>query len=430
MSALEDMSTTETLMARLRRETDQHHRNIEALPFFDALLSGTLPVRSYVGLLKAMAVVNGVLESALSQAAHPTLASLWREDMRKVSLLQADLASFEGQDAGDIIPATERTLDLAAKVREWSMAQSLALLGCLYVVEGSMLGAKVLRHKLARMLGARGRAGLGYLSKYEAEVVHHWTDFGRRMNAVPLNEEGCQTIVDGARATFEGVGRIVTALYPFDEGLTWYSASALNPEAGMHRVAHDPRELLAALDAGEKSWNTYPYFEWRYGERGKRFTRSDSAWLVTLSDMTPDVVHQQVRWLGGLLSARGMPQLLLEHHLGNLHQALVQAVPERECRYNRLLEAAGALQALRYRHVESHIFQSLTDKFDEQVGGSWSNRMKGTGQILCSAVADEQAGIEQAVKSLETWMTDASRFPEHWISAVGALLTRARACAP
>lgn len=414
-------------MDRLRSETEEHHRRIEALPFFDALLAGALPVRAYVGLLKAMAVVNGVLESALDSADHPVLASVWREDLRKLPLLQADLASLHGQDTADIIPATERTLELAATMREWTAARSVALIGSLYVLEGSMLGAQVLRPKVAQMLGATGNAGLAYLSAYEGEVADHWRDFRRRMNAVPLTEAECQCIVEGARATFDGIGRIVAALYPFEEGPARYHAGALNTDAGMHRVACDPRELLAALEAGERSWGAYPYFEWRYGERGRRFTRSDSAWLVTLSDMKPEIVHQQVRWLGHLLSVRGMPRLLLEHHLGNLHEALVLAVPERRSRYDKLAGAAADLAELRRRHIDEQAFRSLAEAFDERVGHTWSARLKGTGRILLSAVADEKAGIEQAVESLEGWMTDPSRFPERWITAVRDTLARARA---
>lgn len=424
------MSTVETLMDRLRRQTEEHHRKIEALPFFGALMAGSLPVRSYVGLLKAMAVINGVLESVMSRSTHPVLTSIWREDMRKLPLLHDDLASFEGHCSGDIIPATERTLDLAATVRDWDTAKPIALLGCLYVVEGSMLGAKVLRHKLAQLIAPRRQTGLAYVSKYDAAVADHWRDFSQRMNAVRLDQKACQAIVDGACGTFEGIDRIVAALYPFEEGPTRYHAAALNPDAGMHPIAYDPRELLAALDAGERSWDAYPYFEWRYGERGKRFTRSDSAWLVTLSDMKPAIVEQQVRWLGRLLSVRGMPQLLLEHHLRNLHEALVRAVPERQHRYDKLGEAAGGLGAIRRQHIDDHTFHSLSDEFDKRVGGSWSARLKNTGRILASAVADEKAGIDQAVESLEGWMTDPSRFPERWVSAVRYVLGKARATQP
>lgn len=420
------MSRVETLMDRLRRETDEHHRKIEALPFFEALMGETLLIRCYVGLLKSMAVVNGVLESALSHSKHPVLASVWRENMRKLPLLQADLASFEGEDLSDILPVTTRTLEFAARVREWSASQPLALLGCLYVLEGSMLGSKVLRDKVARILVLQRQAGLQYMSKYDSNVTDQWRGFAQRMNAARLNENDTQMIVHGAQSAFEGIGHIVEVLYPFEEAPTPYQASILNPDAGTHHISHDPRELLAALDAGEKSWKAYPYFQWRYGERGRRFTRSDSAWLVTLSGMRPEIMDQQVHWLGRLLSVRGMPRILLEHHLHDLCEALVQAVPEREHRYVKLAEAAGGLRKIRHQYIDEYTFESLSTEFHGEVGHSWSERLPGTGKILVSAVVDEMAGIDRAVQSLITWMTDSSRFPEPWISAVHNILAKAR----
>src|SRR4051812_34517008 len=89
------------------------------------------------------------------------------------------------------------------------------------------------------------------------------------------------------------------------------SASALNPRAGHHLVTADPRELAAVERAGERSWSTWTYYARRYGERGRQFTRSDSAWVATLGGQAADLVDQQIRWLGALLAARGMPRLLL-----------------------------------------------------------------------------------------------------------------------
>src|SRR4051812_28593243 len=60
-------------------------------------------------------------------------------------------------------------------------------------------------------------------------------------------------------------------------------AAALNPEAGHHAVTTDPRELRAALRAGEQTQRRFGYYEQRYGERGRAFTRSDSAWIVTVT---------------------------------------------------------------------------------------------------------------------------------------------------
>src|SRR3954452_4196864 len=106
------------------------------------------------------------------------------------------------------------------------------------------------------------------------------------------------------------------------------SASSLNPSAGHHVVTADPRELAACERAGDRSWSTWTYYAHRYGERGRQFTRSDSAWIATLGGQTAAMVEQQIRWLGTVLAARGMPRLLLEDHLRILHEELLASVPE------------------------------------------------------------------------------------------------------
>src|SRR5690242_2051596 len=121
------------------------------------------------------------------------------------------------------------------------------------------------------------------------------------------------------------------------------SATAVNPLAGHHVVTADPRELAASERAGDRSWSAWTYYARRYGERGRQFTRSDSAWIATLAGEPAAVVEQQIRWLGGLLATRGMPRLLLEEHLRMLHDELVSAVPERASDYQLLRDAADSL---------------------------------------------------------------------------------------
>jgi len=202
---------------------------------------------------------------------------------------------------------------------------------------------------------------------------------------------------------------------------------ALNPEAGVHPICHDPRELEAALRAGERSWQRFPYYERRYAQRGQRFTRSDSAWLVALSEREPAVVDEQVAWLGMVLASRGMPRWMLELHLEVLHAELVAAVPGREHSYARLLGAAERLREQRLAHLDEAVLVALSTAFARQVGDEWDRRLPETGALLAAAVADERAGIAQAVPSLADWMTDSSRFPKRWIAAVQATLAQARA---
>ena len=52
--------------------------------------------------------------------------------------------------------------------------------------------------------------------------------------------------------------------------------------------------------------------------------------------------------------------------------------------------------------------------------------MRGSGELLAAAVADECAGIPEAVDSLALWMCESSRFPSAWCLAVEQTLARAR----
>lgn len=199
----------------------------------------------------------------------------------------------------------------------------------------------------------------------------------------------------------------------------------LNREAGDHAVTVDPRELEAVKRAADRSWQEFPYYEMRYGERGQRFGLSDGAWLVTLCEARPSVALEQIRWLGFTLSSRGMPQLLLESHLEFLRVELTQSVPERQARYQRLGHYAEALREQRQSQIPEQELRSLAAAFAARAGQSFD--LPRMGEILVSAVADEAAGVERAVASLETWACDPDRFPTAWIEAVRSTIAEARA---
>ena len=81
------------------------------------------------------------------------------------------------------------------------------------------------------------------------------------------------------------------------------------------------------------------------GQTGPTMTEppvSDSGWLATLPGLSAAAVEHQVRWLGTLLAARGMPRLLMEEHLVVLHDELCRALPERSGDYASLLDKSLA----------------------------------------------------------------------------------------
>ena len=415
-----------TLMEELKAATFLPHARLQTAPFFPALAACQLPLESYVGQLRALAAIHGVLEQAMASCPDERVASVWSHDLRKVPQLQQDLRYFEPRLVADLQQAVDTTLKTVDQLRLRSVEQPLTLLGCLYVLEGSTLGASVLRPLFARAFLLTGTDGLAYLHNYGPAVHARWAQYQQRMNALQLNAEEREQITQAASAFFVQLEAVFQALYPFPPESKTYLVTSINPEAGRHPVPAEAREVQAALRAAEVCWQRFPYFEHRYGERGQRFARSDAAWQATLYQFEPAQIIQQVRWLGRVLAGRGMPTLLLQDQLEVLVAELAAAIPEKKSAYEKLLVAAADLQASRCQHLAADQLRTLTNEFDHAVGPEWSARFPQTGALLGAAVADELAGSDGAVESLRLWLTDAARFPAEWIAAVESTLVQAR----
>ncbi len=203
----------------------------------------------------------------------------------------------------------------------------------------------------------------------------------------------------------------------------------LNAEAATHPVPADPRELAASLRAGDLCWHRFPYLAERYGERGYRFTRSDSAWLATLTHLDPPTVAGQISWLRQVLATRGIPSLILQTHLNILCDELDAAFPANIAVHDTLRRAADGLRDARQAHIPDVQIAALAAAFDLATEAYWRSRLPQTPHLLVAAVADEIDGSIGAAVNLSGWMTNPQRFPAGWIAAVEATVSQARAAA-
>lgn len=223
----------------------------------------------------------------------------------------------------------------------------------------------------------------------------------------------------------------------------------LNPAAGDVPAPEDPREIAAALRAGRISLRLFPYVAWRYGERGEKFTQSDSGWLAWLTRHSQERADGQIRWLHRVLANRGMPGWILECHLEVLCRQLTRTIPENQPQYRCLADSAARLRLAREQQIPSGRARGLAADFAGSVGGEASWLLQGTAHLLVSAVADERLGARNAVRSLERWLVDvpqlrglaalrrrlarrdcelldAASFEARWTSAVETIIASAR----
>ncbi len=203
----------------------------------------------------------------------------------------------------------------------------------------------------------------------------------------------------------------------------------LNAEAGAHPVPSEPPKLQASLRAADACWRRFPYLAERYGDRGHRFTRSDSAWLATLTQPDMPDVMAQIRWLREMLATRGIPSVILQTQLEILCDELDAAAPEGHATHATLRRAAEDLHEARRSHISDAQTAALTACFEAAAEACWRVRLPHTPLLLVSAVADEMDGSPGATESLGGWLTDRTRFPASWITAVEATLSQARMAA-
>lgn len=421
------MHTEMAARACLRQATREHREQLQALPFFRSLAAGTMDAASYLDFLKVLETVHEAVDEAAGRLLHCAVA-LWDERSSRRAALAADIACLEAKGTRQrSVNAQVHALALGEEVMAFAEAgDTMALLGALYVLRGLTLGAPVLRAQLARSCPSGLDLPTAALSLIADEAHADWERFGEALDAVVCRAADIERAVHGAQMLADRLQRALAALSPHPDTLR-VTAAALNPEAGNHLIGRDPLELKAALKAGRISWQRFPYYKWRFGSRGRRFTRSDSAWLITLSQYDSAAMKQQIDWLGVLLSSRGMPQWLLEQHIETLVAELHRELPDRPGRYDGLRSAAQHLREGRCSQISEARFTQLWSAFDATVGEPWRARLPEAGALLVAAVADRKAGIRQAVSSLESWMTDPTRFPRSWIEAARATLRDATA---
>lgn len=202
----------------------------------------------------------------------------------------------------------------------------------------------------------------------------------------------------------------------------------LNSAAGSVPVPSDPREVAAAVRAGDILWRAVPYFGFRYGARGKRFGYSDCAYFLTLLGYDQGTINRQVEWTAGVLSQRGMPSLLLELQLRVLGRILRREFSGGD-RGEPLILAADALRDARRERLGDDQIEGLGREFAERIGFPRHRWAIGMGVLLAAAVADELGGMRRSAASIEEWATDPTVFPSNWIDAVRETLAAARQAA-
>jgi heme oxygenase len=180
-------------MAELKSKTSQLHRESEAaVDIIDRLKTRD----RYADLLSRFYGLYAPLEEVLAAVSGWSSVGINMSERRKAHLILPDLATL-GWDESQLarIPLCDElpTIDGLA-----------AGLGCLYVLEGSTLGAQHIRRAVESHLGLIAEQGCRFFSGYGSQrTARMWRAFGESVEAFAVaNPSGHDSIIAAAEETF------------------------------------------------------------------------------------------------------------------------------------------------------------------------------------------------------------------------------------
>jgi len=185
-----DSNQSQDILQSLKRCTAQIHERVEQrLQIF----SPEFDLPAYIHLLTRFYGFWAPVEKELTRVTELNDPSLALETRLKSHLLEADLRVF-GIDPADV-PVCSSLPD----VRTFHKS-----LGCLYVFEGSTLGAQFIARHISARFDIHEGSGASFFNAYGAAVAERWSDF-RTFVRSRAGSEKVDEMQTGARETFEAL---------------------------------------------------------------------------------------------------------------------------------------------------------------------------------------------------------------------------------
>ncbi|MDO0932949.1 biliverdin-producing heme oxygenase [Streptomyces sp. DG2A-72] len=202
---------TATPAERLRAATRAWHDALETTTFATAMASGTLPLDRYVGQLAAYREALAALEGELSRATSPSLTHVWSPDLAKLPLLERDLRYFTQSGIDPPPQARVAGRAFAEEIRRTAAADPEALLGFLYVMECSTLGALLLHRYVSEAYRLTVPYGLAY---YGSGDRTRWAGFTTRLNEALTGPDTEARVLAAAERAYHHTASVAQALAP------------------------------------------------------------------------------------------------------------------------------------------------------------------------------------------------------------------------
>lgn len=194
-----------TASLALREATSAHHRQAERSAFQQQLALGRVTRTAFAAWLGQMQIVYSALEAHVARAGAAALGGFQAQGWQRTPHLGVDLAHW-GSAPVQHRPLTA-TMRLLRELESWADQEPRALLGVLYVLEGSTNGGRYLAKGLREAWQVEGAPGLSFLDPHGEAQFARWAAFKQELDrALPLS--AVSGAVEAARTTFQALEAI------------------------------------------------------------------------------------------------------------------------------------------------------------------------------------------------------------------------------
>ena len=185
-------TVSEDIFQRLKRSTAEIHEQVEQeLQIF----SPEFDLPAYKVLLARFYGFWGPLERELCKVSELQHSDLALSTRLKAHLLEADLRML-GTDPF-LVPVCSALPNIGTFPEG---------LGCLYVLEGSTLGAKFIAKHIAERFDIHHGSGASFFNAYGQTLGERWSDFKRFVTSQLKSEQGAE-VLSAAKNTFDALYR-------------------------------------------------------------------------------------------------------------------------------------------------------------------------------------------------------------------------------
>lgn len=183
-----------TILSLLKESTQTDHDTTEAVALSNKIVAGTLHLAAYQKLLVCNRNIHQSLSTSFSNflESNPLVPIQYFVDHKRVQWLEADLKELN--------ISLEKSNFLQERVPEYSTLP--AIIGGLYVVEGSMLGGQFICRKLRENKHLKDISRFHFYNGYGPETGKRWATFRQLALQIVNTPAAIEACILAAKSTF------------------------------------------------------------------------------------------------------------------------------------------------------------------------------------------------------------------------------------